>query len=109
MEKKQRNKIGSFLIAVAACLLVCCMPVQAATVYTQEQIREAMEQAFAELGISGGDAVIEVGVGQTSKMCGHRKENTRKIQEKFIFNTLKVIEKTDIIGYNIKVKVLIGR
>ncbi|MBQ1934153.1 MAG: radical SAM protein [Clostridia bacterium] len=71
-------------------------------------LRRALE-AFAELGISGGDAVIEVGVGQTSKMCGHRKENTRKIQEKFIFNTLKVIEKTDIIGYNIKVKVLIGR
>lgn len=67
--------------------------------------RRAVE-AFDTIGAHGGDAVIEVGIGQTSKMCGHRKENTRKINEKFIFNTLKVIEKTDIIGYNIKVKVL---
>lgn len=68
-------------------------------------LRRAID-AFDGIGAHGGNAVIEVGVGQTSKMCGHRKENTRKIKEKFIFNTLKVIEKTDIMGYNIKVKVL---
>ena len=67
-------------------------------------LRRALS-AFEALGARGGDAVIEVGVGQTSKMCGHKRENTGKIKEKFAFNALKVIEKTDIIGYNIKIKV----
>ncbi len=82
-----------------------CAPDMGERAMSRVFLRRAYE-AFKAIGAHGGDAVIEVGVGQTSKMCGHRKENTRKIKEKFIFNTLKVIEKTDIIGYNIKVKVL---
>ena len=62
--------------------------------------------AFAEQETAGGHGIIEVGKGQTSKMCGHKRENTEKIQEKFALKTLKVIEKNDIIGYNIKVRVL---
>ena len=62
--------------------------------------------AFSRLDTAGHHGIIEVGKGQTSKMCGHKRENAEKIKEIFALKTLKVIEKNDIIGYNIKVKVV---
>lgn len=71
-------------------------------------LRRAFE-ALSSLDAEGKDCEIWVGSGKTSKMCGHKRENIRKIQEKFKPKTVKVIEKTDIIGYNIKVKVFIKK
>lgn len=64
------------------------------------------ERALDGVITEGGELTLLVGERQTSKMCGHKRENLQKIKEKFKLKTVKVIEKNDIIGYNIKVKVL---
>ena len=86
MEKKQRNKIGSFLIAVAACLLVCCMPVQAATVYTQEQIREAMEQAF-----DSGDTQVSITTERTFSVNEYERKQEAESYAQELWDILQEV------------------
>ena len=86
MEKKQRNKIRSFLIAVAACLLVCCMPVQAATVYTQEQIREAMEQAF-----DSGDTQVSITTERTFSVNEYERKQEAESYAQELWDILQEV------------------
>lgn len=62
-------------------------------------------EALQGVDTCGKNAVIEVAPGQTSKMCGHKRSNILKLAENLKLNAVKVIEKTDIIGYNIKVNI----
>ena len=56
------------------------------------------------LGIRGGGATIYVARGNVSKAVGHRRINKSKICEKYGLEWVKVLEKNEIIGYNIMVE-----
>lgn len=54
------------------------------------------------------DHVLDSGIltvcapkGATSKVIGHKRRNLSKLREKYGINELKIIEKKDILGYNI--------
>ena len=52
-------------------------------------------------GVSGGSLVIYVARGATSKAIGQKKKNKEKICKKYCLESLKVLEKNEILGYNI--------
>lgn len=51
--------------------------------------------------ICGGSLVVYVPVGATSKAIGHKKKNKEKICKKYSLESLKVLEKSELLGYNI--------
>lgn len=51
--------------------------------------------------ISGKNAVIYVSKGSTSKVIGQKKKNYERILKKYSLNRIKVLEKNEILGYNI--------
>ena len=51
--------------------------------------------------ISGGSLVIYVPTGATSKAIGQKKKNKEKICKKYHLESLKVLEKSELLGYNI--------
>ena len=51
--------------------------------------------------ISGGKLVIYVASGAVSKAVGHKKINREKIFKKYELESLKVLEKSELLGYNI--------
>ena len=53
------------------------------------------------LGVRGGGVTIFVSRGSVSKAVGQKKLNKAKICEKYGLEWLKVLEKNEIIGYNI--------
>ena len=53
------------------------------------------------LGVSGGRVTVFVSRGSVSKAVGQKKLNKAKICEKYGLEWLKVLEKNEIIGYNI--------
>ena len=62
------------------------------------------ERISAELdsrSIRGGKLIIFVSKGSTSKAVGHKKENKEKICKKYGLESLKVLEKEELLGYNI--------
>ncbi len=52
-------------------------------------------------GISGGDLVIYVSRGSVSKAVGQKKRNKERICQKYGIRRIKVLEKSDVLGYNI--------
>lgn len=57
--------------------------------------------------IRGGKLVIFVSKGATSKAVGHKRKNKEKICEKYGFESLKVLEKDELLGYNIIIEHII--
>ena len=51
--------------------------------------------------IKGGRLKIFVPLGATSKAVGHKKKNREKICQKYGFESIKVLEKSELLGYNI--------
>jgi len=56
------------------------------------------------LGVKGGGVKIYVARGATSKAIGQKKQNKAKICEKYELEWLKVLEKNDFLGYNIRIE-----
>ena len=56
------------------------------------------------LGVSGGKVNVYVAKGAVSKAVGQKKENKTRICEKYGLEWLKVLEKNDILGYNIRIE-----
>jgi hypothetical protein len=62
------------------------------------------ERICAELDkrkVKGGSLIIYVASGATSKAIGQKKKNKEKIYTKYCLESLKVLEKNEILGYNI--------
>ena len=53
------------------------------------------------MDIRGGELTVYVSAGSTSKVVGQKKKNKLKICEKYSLSSVKVLEKNEIIGYNI--------
>ena len=51
--------------------------------------------------IRGGGVTVYVSSGSVSKAIGHKKQNKEKICEKYGLEWLKVLEKNQVLGYNI--------
>ena len=62
------------------------------------------ERICAELDkrkVKGGSLIIYVASGATSKAIGQKKKNKENICKKYCLESLKVLEKNEILGYNI--------
>ena len=55
------------------------------------------------IGAYGGSAIVYVSEGAVSKAVGQKKENKIKVCEKYRLEWIKVLEKNDISGYNIRI------
>ncbi len=53
---------------------------------------------------TGGDLTIFVPIGEKSKMIGQKRRNIKKIKEKYGFINIKVLEKKELLIYNIKIE-----
>ena len=62
-----------------------------------ERICEEIERS----GFFGGELTVYVSLGSTSKAVGHKKRNKERICQKYGFKKLKVLEKNEIMSYNI--------
>ena len=51
--------------------------------------------------VNGGSLIIYVAKGATSKAIGHKKKNKENICQKYRLESLKVLEKNELLGYNI--------
>ena len=51
--------------------------------------------------LAGKTVSVCIPMGATSKVVGHKRRNIEKLRSKYGINALKIIEKTDVIGYNI--------
>ena len=65
---------------------------------------ERICNALDEKGIRGGGVIVYVARGATSKAVGHNRKNKVKICQKYDLEYLKVLEKNDILGYNITIE-----
>lgn len=52
-------------------------------------------------GIRGGDLTVYVSRGSVSKAVGQKKRNKERICQKYGIRRIKVLEKDDVLGYNI--------
>ena len=52
-------------------------------------------------GISGGALIVYAPLGAVSKVVGQKKKNKEKICKKYSLESLKVLEKSELLGYNI--------
>lgn len=52
-------------------------------------------------GAKGGSLVVFVARGSVSKAIGHKGRNKTRICEKYALQSLKVLEKSELLGYNI--------
>ena len=62
-----------------------------------DRICEAIDAA----GYLGGELTVYVSCGNVSKAVGHKKRNKERICQKYGFKKLKVLEKNQIMSYNI--------
>ncbi len=62
---------------------------------------DRMCEAFDRVNAHGKKATVYVPVGAVSKAVGQRKANKAKIIEKYELECLKVLEKNELLGYNI--------
>jgi histone acetyltransferase (RNA polymerase elongator complex component) len=62
-----------------------------------ERICEEIERR----GIRGGDLTVYVSRGSVSKAVGQKKKNKERICQKYGIRRIKVLEKSDVLGYNI--------
>ena len=56
--------------------------------------------------IGGRDVLIYVSKGSTSKAVGQKRKNSQRICKKYSLKRLKVLEKNEILGYNIMIDLL---
>ena len=49
--------------------------------------------------------VISCAPGCVSKVSGHRRKNKEAIAKKYGFGTIKILEKSDLLGYNIRIDI----
>ncbi len=66
-----------------------------------ERICERIEKELDASNIRGGGLKIFVARGAVSKAVGQKKKNKVKICEKYGFEWIKVLEKNELLGYNI--------
>lgn len=68
------------------------------------------EKICSELGdnasFDGKTLIIYAAKGATSKVAGQNRRNKIRLCEKYRFNKIKILEKNDIIGYNIILEVV---
>ena len=57
-----------------------------------------------ELSVRGGGVTLYVPLGAVSKVIGQKKQNKIKICQKYELEWLKVLEKNDVLGYNIEIE-----
>ncbi len=57
-----------------------------------------------ERGIDSGSITVFVSAGSVSKAVGQKKQNKLRICEKYHLKELKVLEKNELLGYNIKIE-----
>lgn len=62
---------------------------------------ERLCRALDKAGYSGGTLTVYVAVGAVSRASGQNRRNKVRICEKYGFEKIKVLEKNEIIGYNI--------
>ena len=62
---------------------------------------ERICREIERLGISGGDLTVYVSHGSVSKAVGQKKRNKERICQKYGIRRMKVLEKSDVLGYNI--------
>ncbi len=56
--------------------------------------------------LSGKDAVLYVSRGATSKAIGQKRKNHERILKKYLLKSLKVLEKNEILSYNIMIDLI---
>ena len=59
------------------------------------------EELDKNTDLRGSGLVIYGGIGSTSKISGQNRRNKIRICKKYGFNKIKILEKSEIIGYNI--------
>lgn len=57
--------------------------------------------------IRGGKLTLYVPIGATSKVIGHKRKNKEKICKKYGVESIKVLEKKELLGYNIIIEHII--
>ncbi len=55
--------------------------------------------------LSGKQCVIFGGIGSVSKISGHRRKNKLAISEKYGIKSVKILEKKELMGYNVLIDV----
>ena len=66
-----------------------------------ELFYEHISAELDERCISGGSLIIYAPTGAISKVVGQKKKNKEKILKKYKLESLKVLEKSELLGYNI--------
>ncbi len=64
-----------------------------------KKISDLLEEQHS--GISGKNLIVYCAKGHTSKVIGQKKMNKLKLIDKFNLKSVKIVEKVDIMGYNI--------
>ena len=68
---------------------------------------DRIEEALTECEDTNGRSLfIYAPTGSVSKVCGHKKSNKTAIMKKYGFKSFKIVEKQDLIGYNIIIDIL---
>ena len=65
-------------------------------------LRKADEIISKTSGTEGKNLRLECPLKCTSKVVGQRRKNTMQLKSKYGFNEVKIVEKDDLFGYNIK-------
>ncbi|MBQ4576069.1 MAG: radical SAM protein [Clostridia bacterium] len=60
---------------------------------------------YESKALIGKTLVITVGQGMTSRTAGQKRCNKDAIRNKYHVNNIKIVENTDVLGYNIKIDV----
>ncbi len=68
-----------------------------------DKIKEEIEKNLLADKINGSDIVIYAPCGEVSKVIGHKKENKQRLQNEYYVKNIKVIEKVELLRYNIMV------
>ena len=67
---------------------------------------ERIERLVDTMGSTNGRQLrIYCPVGCVSKVCGHRRKNKTALSQKYAFKSVKIIENSDLLGYNIKISI----
>ena len=56
--------------------------------------------------LDGKRCVIYGSLGSVSKISGHRRKNKQTLIEKYGFKSVKILEKSELLGYNVKISII---
>ena len=59
-----------------------------------------------DLSLRGKTLIVYAPLGASSKISGQNRRNKIRICKKYGFNHIKILEKSEIIGYNIRIDTL---